>query len=706
MSTATASQREATNDKMRSKAYSRLPQEFQSTKSRQQGFPFNVLGGLAKRTFDFTMALIGLLFLAPVFAFIAVLIRRDSPGPVFFWGARMGKNGRPFQMLKFRTMYERLASYQGPRVTAKGDDRITPLGHWLRDTKINELPQLWNVLRGEMSLVGPRPEDPDIAKTWPAEAFDEILSVNPGVTSPASILYHDEETLLSTKNVMGDYFKSILPDKIRLDRVYVRYRSFFSDIDIIFWTLAILIPQMAKTRIPEGYLFAGPFSRLVNRHISWFVYDSLTAFLAVTISALIWRTQGPLDWGIEKLGVYSVLLALLFGGVNYLMGSNRVVWARAKAEDGMGLVFAGVVVTGLILLANTVESVYRWLDIPPLPSIMLIIIGLLAQVGFIATRYRLRVVTVIAGRWLSWRQNSLVVGERVLIIGSGEGAQIASWLLRRQMFRTAFTIIGLVDDSDPRTHGMRVDGCWMLGGVNDLPALIKKHDAGVVLSTMPQRTPEMKYVFNLCHETGARLIFLNDLMWLVDRQVTRPAGEIDTSISLEEHLELKAMRDVVTELPTRSIFQDRLKHSLAYAKRYNTPRVVMFVELGELNDMTDPLGRKNLLKETSQRLRECKRESDTLARFRDHDFALLLENLGVNDDVEMITGRIMNKLSQPFYLHNEIVAVKPIIHFCQCDGKKCGALNAPDKIDMLRCYECAAQTDLKKQADIILAMDD
>ena len=134
---------------------------------------------IPKRIFDFTMAFVGLLILAPVFAYIAILIKRDSPGPAFYWGPRMGRNGRAFTMLKFRTMYERPESYQGPSITAQDDNRITPLGAWLRYTKINELPQLWNVLKGDMSLVGPRPEDVKIAENWPQDAKNEILMVRP-----------------------------------------------------------------------------------------------------------------------------------------------------------------------------------------------------------------------------------------------------------------------------------------------------------------------------------------------------------------------------------------------------------------------------------------------------------------------------------------------------------------------------------------------
>src|SRR5512135_2304417 len=192
-----------------------------------------VLSGMFKRAFDFVAALIGLILLSPVFALIAMLIKRDSPGPVFYWGPRIGRHGVIFNMLKFRTMYEDPRSYQGPRVTCKQDGRITPLGRWLRDTKLNELPQLWNVLVGDMSLVGPRPEDPSIGKTWPINIARDILQVRPGITSPASVLYRDEENMLPAAEVMRRYLHELSPDKMRLDQLYVRYRSFWLDLDII-----------------------------------------------------------------------------------------------------------------------------------------------------------------------------------------------------------------------------------------------------------------------------------------------------------------------------------------------------------------------------------------------------------------------------------------------------------------------------------------
>ena len=115
---------------------------------------------LIKRAFDILASGLGLLLLSPFLLPVALILRRESPGPILYRGPRLGRGGKPFNILKFRTMYERPETYNGPRLTARGDDRITPLGHWLRGTKLNELPQLWNVLVGDMSMVGPRPGRP------------------------------------------------------------------------------------------------------------------------------------------------------------------------------------------------------------------------------------------------------------------------------------------------------------------------------------------------------------------------------------------------------------------------------------------------------------------------------------------------------------------------------------------------------------------
>lgn len=193
-----------------------------------------------KRLFDLTCATIGLLVCAPVFALIALAIKLDSPGPVFFRQVRVGRNGRPFRIHKFRSMH---TAIRGQReITVNNDPRVTRSGKLLRKWKLDELPQLIDVLRGAMSLVGPRPEVPRYVELYPSDARSLILSVRPGITDLASIRFRDENALLDQA---GDpeavYIHQILPEKLRLQAEYVRERSFFYDLRILWHTVIKVI---------------------------------------------------------------------------------------------------------------------------------------------------------------------------------------------------------------------------------------------------------------------------------------------------------------------------------------------------------------------------------------------------------------------------------------------------------------------------------
>ena len=643
-----------------------------------------------KRAFDFTLALVGLIILAPIFVYISILIKRDSSGPIFFWGSRMGRRGKPFKMLKFRTMYERLESYQGPRVTADGDDRITPLGHWLRDTKINELPQLWNVLKGEMSFVGPRPEDVEIAKSWPSDAFDEILSIRPGITSPTSILYHDEEKLLSKESLMLDYLKGILPDKIRLDRLYVRHHSFFSDLDAIFWTIAIILPQLSERRIPEGYLFAGPISRLVNRYVNWFLVDFLVSIGVTYIASLIWTMEEPAQLAPYYLATIALATALLFSAFNSFIGLNRVLWSEATVDDAVRLTGSVVFMTGIIWTVNYLQFPYHWLGTSPLPTSMILFIGVVAGFGFLVARYRLRLLSSAARRWVNWRQDASQVGERVLIIGLGEAAKIADYLLRQHTFRTAFSVVGTIDNKNPSQHGMRVGGHWILGGVKDIPSLIRRHDVGLILSTIPHYNPENEHILDICRASHTKLIFLDDLLSMTDRQVTRPHGQVDNPIWVDGHLEYKAMHDTVTGLPNRYLLQDRLQHTFALAKRNKTQPALIFIEFDQIKKIADTLGNKisnQVTIELAKRLGGCKRESDTLARFGFDKFTLLLEHIPSEREAEVIIRRLESAFSEPFDVYGQEIHLNSKLGLCLCE-QTCGAFERPNKVEITRCYGC------------------
>lgn len=192
-----------------------------------------------KRLFDIAASAIGLLLLAPVLLGIAIWIKRDSPGPVFFRQERIGRHGQPFRIYKFRSMRQDNAGLQ---ITVGEDARITRSGRFIRAYKLDELPQLINVLLGDMSLVGPRPEVPRYVALYPADVRAEVLSVRPGITDLASVQYRSESTLLAqSSNPEQTYVDTILPAKLALCRQYVRERSFWLDLRIIGMTLGILL---------------------------------------------------------------------------------------------------------------------------------------------------------------------------------------------------------------------------------------------------------------------------------------------------------------------------------------------------------------------------------------------------------------------------------------------------------------------------------
>jgi lipopolysaccharide/colanic/teichoic acid biosynthesis glycosyltransferase len=195
---------------------------------------------MLKRLFDICFSLIGLVILSPLFALVAILIKKEDGGPVFYRGIRVGKDGKPFRIFKFRTMIPD-AEKRGIYSTADDDPRITRIGRILRKYKIDELPQLINVLKGEMSFVGPRPEVPYYVEKF-TEEERKILSVRPGVTDWASLWDVDEGAILAgSPDPDKAYEELIRPTKIRLQLKYVREHSFFTDIKIIILTLLSII---------------------------------------------------------------------------------------------------------------------------------------------------------------------------------------------------------------------------------------------------------------------------------------------------------------------------------------------------------------------------------------------------------------------------------------------------------------------------------
>lgn len=206
----------------------------------QQKQRSSTVNNLLKRLFDLSMSFIGLVILSPVFLIIALLIKLDSKGPVFFRQIRMGRYEEPFEILKFRTMVVD-AEKKGKQITVGNDSRITRVGRFIRKSKLDELPQLINVFKGEMSFVGPRPEVPRYTEYYNKEQ-KKIFQIRPGITDYASIKYRNEnDVLANSHDPEKTYIEEVMQDKLKINLAYLEKRSIFEDIVIILKTIMKIV---------------------------------------------------------------------------------------------------------------------------------------------------------------------------------------------------------------------------------------------------------------------------------------------------------------------------------------------------------------------------------------------------------------------------------------------------------------------------------
>src|SRR3954447_15150575 len=206
---------------------------------------------VVKRAVDITVSAVLLLLALPIILIVALAIKLDSPGPVFYAARRIGHRGRPLRMYKFRKMHHQAS---GPKLTTDGDHRFTRVGQWLAKSKLDELPQLWNVLRGDMSLIGPRPEDPAFVALHAAD-FVEILRVRPGITGLSQVAFAEESRILDGDDPTGHYLDRILPQKMGMDRLYVMRYHLRLDLSILVWTLiAVLLRRQVAVHRGTGHM--------------------------------------------------------------------------------------------------------------------------------------------------------------------------------------------------------------------------------------------------------------------------------------------------------------------------------------------------------------------------------------------------------------------------------------------------------------------
>jgi lipopolysaccharide/colanic/teichoic acid biosynthesis glycosyltransferase len=463
-------------------------------------------GDLTKRGFDIIVSLIVLIFFAPVYGLIAVAIKRDTPGPVFYRGLRVGRQGKYFKILKFRTMYETAESYAGSKITAWDDARVTPLGQWLRNTKLNEFPQFWNVLKGDMSLVGPRPEDPTLAKTWPIKAARELVTVRPGITSPASVLYRDEESMLHAKDVLQKYLHDLSPDKIRLDQLYVRYRSFWLDLDTILWTALLLIPKIRAYSPPEQLLFVGPVTRLIKRYMNWFVRDVLVVFLSITAVGMVLHLFSPFRLGWLKSFEMAVAFSFLYSCVGAFLGLNHINWTKATFWDVGRLGTGWLITTGIAL---TIHSALHFTN--RLGLLLISASSISSLPGIVLVRYRSHFATSLLSRIIVYRLESPATRERVLVVGSGRTAEHIAWLLDHPAYSKKFWVVGFIDD-DLFARGMNIYGAKVIGGTKDIAKIVEQQDIGlIILADHKMALSQYRRFREAAKNTQARIVVVPDI---------------------------------------------------------------------------------------------------------------------------------------------------------------------------------------------------
>jgi FlaA1/EpsC-like NDP-sugar epimerase len=276
---------------------------------------------------------------------------------------------------------------------------------------------------------------------------------------------------------------------------------------VIFWTAIALLPRLRNTEIAETRLFWGPLSKFVTRYFNWFIIDIIVSVISVFIAASIWRTSIPLNIGWQNAIWVSLIISSVFGMFNYIFGLNRVSWSRAAATD--------VLLLGISAIFSTVFLVVfkqLFLSATVLPVGMILTAGFLSFIGFVLARYRERLLTGAASRWVNLRQGAAHIAERVLIVGAGDNGELAIWLLNRSTLANVFSVYGILDD-DPRKQGMRINGVDVLGTTDQIADIVKKHDIGLIIYTIYNIADRnRKKLIKICQKTNARVVVLPDIM--------------------------------------------------------------------------------------------------------------------------------------------------------------------------------------------------
>ncbi len=439
-----------------------------------------------KRLFDIAFSVVGLIIYFPIFLVCAVLIKLNSKGPVFFKQERVGKNGKLFNIFKFRTMVQS-ADLAGSKITSKNDNRITSVGNVLRWSKLDELPQLINVFIGDMSFVGPRPEVPHIVKYY-TEEQRQVLSVKPGIIGANQILARNESDLYpeGIEDTEAYYIKHILPEKLKVDLDYVKKSSFRYDTKLLITGIITTILGAAQARV---FLEAKIPAFLLPIDL---VLVGLAYFLAYGLR---------FDWNIPKedATIFALSLPIVIAtriGIFMIFKVYKNIWRYVSIND-----------LYIIVKACTLSSVLSvvlifFLGIRIMSRSVFLIDWILVMLFVGGLRVAMRILT----ERISIRERLEfihVTRKNIIIIGAGDVGEMALRELERNL-KYRYNMVGFIDD-DAQKQGKRIHGIKVIGTIDDIPNLAKPYridEAFLAISRLSSE--QIKSIIRHCEEAGIK----------------------------------------------------------------------------------------------------------------------------------------------------------------------------------------------------------
>jgi lipopolysaccharide/colanic/teichoic acid biosynthesis glycosyltransferase len=420
---------------------------------------------MSKRLLDLLSATLGLALLWPLFLLIALAIKLDSPGPVFFRQQRIGRYGVPFRLFKFRTMSV-AAEVCGPQITVGEDVRITRVGRFLRHYKLDELPQLIDVVRGTMSLVGPRPEVPRYVSKYPPQRREQLLSVRPGITDFASLRYRNESELLAqAADPEREYVEVILPEKLRVAGNYIEHASMRSDLKLLGLTLRTVFWPVAPIRKMDRFMSnAGLWQRMDTwlshpwryRTVFAVLVDACLVLAAWHLTYLFrlgferWQPGRPWYDDYVSLAVVGVYLSCM-----HIFAVRGTMWRYFGFDDlrrlALACLCAGPIAASGVLLAELVG----------VSRAVLVLHPLFALLAMVLSRMAVRVVWEHAHNRADGDDG---VRRYVILVGANP---VARRLLAGLHLRHGWHVLMLLDDN-AELHGMRIAGVNVAGSIDRL----------------------------------------------------------------------------------------------------------------------------------------------------------------------------------------------------------------------------------------------